>query len=370
MKPSIGVVMGTRPEVIKLSPVIARLRAAGWCRLIEFNSGQQGALLQRTLAEFGLEHAEVAPVPTGARHPAALVEMLVDRLRPAMARAMPDIVLVHGDTATALAGTQAAADLGIPVGHVEAGLRTYNLEHPFPEEGHRQAIARIASLHFAPTAAAVSNLIREGVDPSSISLTGNTIVDALNSEATMTHPQHHAGKFALVTLHRRELAPFLDGVIKGLSMALDEHPELAIMLPGHPNPAITAPLRAAFGDHPRVDIVQPLPHAQFLKQLARAALVITDSGGVQEEAATLGIPLVVAREVTERPEILTNGRSIVAGFDAVALKNAIGWALQLLPATTRDPAFGDGRASERIEIRLKAFFGEREGARNLRASAE
>jgi UDP-N-acetylglucosamine 2-epimerase (non-hydrolysing) len=361
--------MGTRPEVIKLSPVIGRLRMAGWCRLVQLNSGQQGALLQRTLAEFGLEHEHVAP--GAAQHPVVLVEMLAARLRPAMARARPDIVLVHGDTATALAGTQAAVELGIPVGHVEAGLRTYNLEHPFPEEGHRQAIARLASLHFAPTTAAMENLIREGVDPSSVLLTGNTVVDAMNGEdAAPSARERAANPVALVTLHRRELAPFVNSVIDGLAKALDDHPELAVILPAHPNPTISAPLRAAFGSHPQVDIVQPLPHAQFLAQLAKASLVMTDSGGVQEEAATLGIPLVVAREVTERPEILTNGRAIVAGFDAETLRRAIGWALKLPRAAGRHATFGDGRASDRIEMRLKAFFETQESWPKLLASAE
>lgn len=361
----IGVVLGTRPEVIKMAPVIERLRDAGWCRVTLLPSGQHGALLRQAFADAGFDAgldgasggpAPPLPAPLPApppSDPARLVDALARRLRTLMEKGAFDLVLVHGDTASALAGAQAAAALGIAVGHVEAGLRTYDLKNPFPEEGHRQSIARLASLHFAPTPGAAENLRREGIPDERILVTGNTIVDALRRIAPVT-PDRPAAGAALVTLHRRELLPHLPAVLDGLRDALRRYADLRLVLPVHPNPAVAAPLRAAFGTEPRVALVEPLPHPQFLGLLQRARLVVTDSGGVQEEAAVLGVPLVIVRRVTERPEVLESGRAVLTGFDPAAIAAAIGWALALPPAgpgraTPSAALLGDGRASLRIE---------------------
>jgi len=356
MTPTIAVAMGTRPEVIKLAPVIERLRDAGWCSVVLVASGQHGDLLPQTLAACGLHVPCIPPAPVGQHGPRELVDALSDRLRPMLARRGLSLVLVHGDTATALAGARAAADLGIPVGHVEAGLRTYDIDHPFPEEMHRQAIAKLARLHFAPTQAAAANLMREGIPADAIAITGNTVVDALLREAALPAPPPTAERLAVVTLHRRELKPHLDQVVAGLLAVIEAHADLRMVIPIHPNPAVSAPLTAAFAAHSRVDIVPPLPHAVFLGLLRRAAVVITDSGGVQEEAATLGVPLVIVRKVTERPEVLASARSAVVGFQPAAIDRAVAHALTLARSAGYDWVVGNGRAAALIESRLRLFL--------------
>jgi len=354
MRPCVGVVMGTRPEVIKLIPVIDRLHDAGWSRVILLVSGQHSHLLRQALAQYSLDQLEVPPPPTTS-HPAELVGILAERLRTSMAHCRPDIVLVQGDTATALAGAKVAAELGIPVAHVEAGLRTYDLDQPFPEEFNRQAISRLASLHFAPTAGAAANLVRESIPAASVFVTGNTIVDALARTIPNSSAEPANRSIAVVTLHRRELAPYVDQVVSGLQNVLEDHDELQMVIPVHPNPAIGATLRSAFGANERVDIVAPLPHARFVSLLRQAAVVITDSGGVQEEAAVLGVPLVVARRVTERPEVLEGNRAIVAGYDSNSIRMASNRALRMSPNKDRNELFGDGRAAVHIERCLQTF---------------
>lgn len=352
----VGIVFGTRPDVIKLVPVITRLRAAGWCEVALLPTGQHGHLLRQVMRECGLPPMPLAPPPL-LQDPARLVRALTARARAMLDSVRPHIALVHGDTATALAGAQAAVDLGIPVGHVEAGLRTYDLQNPYPEEQYRQTIARLAQLHFAPTPAAGRNLLNEGIAPASVFVTGNTIVDMIQSVRLASTERIRDGeRLAVVTLHRRELTPYLDQVVAGLNSAVDCHPDLRVVFPLHHNPAIAEPLRAAFGHHPRIELIPALPYPKFLALLARASVVVTDSGGVQEEAAVLGVPLVVARRLTERPEVLTNGRGVVTGFDAAAIQQAVVWALGLGSATDRDVGLGDGHAAERIEMALKDFL--------------
>jgi UDP-N-acetylglucosamine 2-epimerase (non-hydrolysing) len=353
----IGIVFGTRPEVIKLVPVIARLRAADWCKLALLPTGQHGHLLRQAMSECGLPPMPLPPPPL-LHDPARLVRTLTQRARLMFDTVRPRLVLVHGDTATALAGAQAAVELGIPVGHVEAGLRTYDLQNPYPEEQNRQTIARLAQLHFAPTPAARCNLLGEGIAPASVFMTGNTTVDMLQSvRLAAGAPIRDGERLAVVTLHRRELVPSIDQVVAGLSSAVECHPDLRVVIPLHHNPAIAQPLRAAFGHHPRIELIAALPYPKFLALLASASVVVTDSGGVQEEAAILGVPLVVARRLTERPEVLTSGRGVVTGFDAAAIQQAVGWALGLGPATgLADDSLGDGHAADRIEMVLKDFL--------------
>lgn len=357
MKPCVAVVLGTRPEFIKLLPVIDRLREAGWCRVELLASGQHAALLQPALAASGWHGTALPPEPPRSGDPSQRLHHLAEQLRLPMSRLQPAVVLVHGDTATALAGARVAAGLGLRIAHVEAGLRTYDLAHPYPEEAYRQCISGLTWLHFAPTAAAAANLIREGVSAAQVLVTGNTIVDALGRDGRQLSPDADVcrGPLAVVTLHRRELAPALPGVLKGLCAGLEDHPQLELVIPLHPNGAITAPLCGALRGKGRVRLLPPLPHPRFLALLRRAALVITDSGGVQEEAALLGVPLVIARRVTERPEVLALGRARLAGFDAEAIRDAIRWglALGLAPTSGANDLLGDGNASARIEEALR-----------------
>jgi UDP-N-acetylglucosamine 2-epimerase (non-hydrolysing) len=207
MKPCLGIVLGTRPEVIKLPPVVHRLRVAGWCRVAVLPSGQHGHMLRQALAGCRMSDVDVPPPPPPTSDPAQQVERLAGTLGQAIARARPDAVLVQGDTATALAGAIAAARFDIPVCHVEAGLRTHDLRQPYPEEGNRRAIARLARLHFAPTPLAAANLLDEGCPADRVFVTGNTIVDAmLGAHPASTSPER-VRPFGIVTLHRRELLP-------------------------------------------------------------------------------------------------------------------------------------------------------------------
>jgi UDP-N-acetylglucosamine 2-epimerase (non-hydrolysing) len=355
MTPSIAIVIGTRPEAIKLTPVIQRLRAAAWPRVVVLPSGQHGDELLRVLGECQLEYDGMPP-PPGVATPDELVAHLTKGLQARLASHKPDFVLVHGDTASAMAGALAATSLDIRLGHVEAGLRTYDLQHPYPEESYRQAIARLARLHFAPTEAAAANLRREGVPPKTIFVTGNTIVDRIRQLRVDDASDTPTEAFLLATLHRRELAPFLDDVVEGLGRVLAARPEFRILMPAHPSPTISQPLRRTLGRHPRVKIVPPLPHLAFLDLMRRAAVVITDSGGVQEEAAVLGAPLVVVRRTTERPEAVQDGRAIIAGFGPAEIAAAVDVAIRS-PRGLGSVALGDGYAAARIVQILKRELG-------------
>ncbi len=351
MKRCIAIVLGTRPEAIKLLPVIERLSSASWCRLELVASGQQGPLLRQALAATAWRDLDIPAVPPHAPDATSRLGLLADQLRPRLASLRPDVVVVHGDTATAMAGAQVAQALGLRIAHVEAGLRTYDLAHPYPEEAYRQAIARLGWLHFAPTQASADNLVREGVPAGQVVVTGNTIVDTLLRDglpADAAFRGDGACQLAIVTLHRQELEPQLGGVVEGLLGALSDHADLQLRIPTHPNLAVTRSLQRALAGQERVHWFEPLPHAGFLALLRRADVVITDSGGVQEEASVLGIPMVVVRKATERPEVMAGGRARLTGFDAQALRGAVTWALQLGPFQGMSGWLGDGQAAVRI----------------------
>jgi UDP-N-acetylglucosamine 2-epimerase (non-hydrolysing) len=352
----IAIVFGTRPEVIKLTPVVRELRQHGWCNVLLIASGQHRELLTQSMAECGLTSDALPAPPMSPTNLAEMSSKLTSRLMFEFSRCQPDLVLVHGDTMTALAGARAASRLGLSLGQVEAGLRTFDLKHPFPEEFIRQAITPLAQLHFAPTPTAVANLVQAGVAPGSVFLTGNTIVDhlkhTLNDEPAGVLP----APFILVTLHRRELAPHIDSVVSGLLAALEANPALRATVVLHPNPLISSPVRERLRRHSNVELIRPLPNRQFLEAVRRTSVVVTDSGGVQEEAAILGKPLVVVRKVTERPEIMLSNRAILAGFDPVAIKEAIGWAISLQAVHGLQRWFGDGHAAERIVDVARQFL--------------
>ena len=352
----IALVFGTRPEVIKLTPVVRELRRHGWCNVLLVASGQHRELLAQSMAECGLTSDALPALPVRATNLAEMSSKLTFRLALEFSRCQPDLVLVHGDTMTALAGARAASRLGLSLGQVEAGLRTFDLKHPFPEECIRQAITPLAQLHFAPTPTAVANLVQAGVAPGSVFLTGNTIVDhlkhGLNDEPADTAPKPSS----MVTIHRRELAPHIDSVVSGLLAALEANAALRAIVVLHPNPLISTPLRERLRRRANIELINPLPNRQFLEVLRATSAVVTDSGGVQEESATLGTPLVVVRKVTERPEIMLGNRAILAGFDPAAIKIAIDWAIGLPAVRGLQTWFGDGHAAERIVDAARQFL--------------
>lgn len=345
--------IGTRPEAIKMAPLILELRR----HLYDFEvsaagSGQHKDTVQEALALFGI-HLD-AEIPWQAS--ADLVELhtrLLSACRALIAQFQPDIVLVQGDTSTAFAGAWAAFYSGIPVGHVEAGLRSGSLESPFPEEMHRIQIARLAAWHFAPTESARQNLLSEGIPPERIWVCGNTGIDALHMALEKirkggTAPSDDSNSIRITaTLHRRENQPCIDKICRDLrELMQDERFELDFVL--HPNPEVQRKIRPILEDHPRISLHQPLDYWSFLQLLDRSSIIITDSGGIQEEAPTLGKPVVVLRSHTERAELIESGGGILCDPLTGNLQKAVQLAVNNIAKETPENPFGDGRAARRI----------------------
>ncbi|MFL1461894.1 non-hydrolyzing UDP-N-acetylglucosamine 2-epimerase [Roseococcus sp. DSY-14] len=352
-------VLGTRPEAIKLAPVIRAARAAGHrCDIL--STGQHREMLRQALDGWGLEPALDLALMRPGQGLSALAAGVLGGLEPWLEQHRPDWVLVQGDTTSAMAGALASFHARLPLAHVEAGLRSGDLDAPFPEEANRSLIARLARLHFAPTAAARAHLRREGVADEAIRVTGNTGVDALLAVAAERPlppvPLDGARRLVLATAHRRESQ---DGGLDRLAAALARlaaRPGVQLVVALHRNPAAAHPLRRALAGVPGAALLPPLAHRDFVALLCRAALVVTDSGGVQEEAAALGIPVLVAREETDRP----GGPAEVVGLDGARLLAAAERVLDAPPAPLRPClAHGDGRAAGRILRALEAALPRR-----------
>ena len=371
-------VVGTRPEAIKMAPVLPALEEIdGDVEVGLALTGQHDELVGEVLRIFQLRPDFELAIMRPGQSLADVGRECLARLGPVFEAWSPDLILVEGDTTTVFFGALSAYLHGIRVGHVEAGLRTGNLRSPFPEEGYRRMAAVIADLHFAPTTGARENLLREGIPDDRIHVTGNPVVDALlqiadeaktpkslvfNKMSTTGNPP-----FALLTAHRRESfgAP-LERVFAALLKLLDRHPTLEVVYPVHPNPEVLGPARRILSGHSRVHLLAPLPYPELVWTLAHAALVLTDSGGIQEEAPTFGTPVLVLREVTERPEGVDAGLAELVGTDAEKIVPA---ALGLLgrrraarkQAQARNP-YGDGTAGRRIAEAVGALLGvERAG---------
>lgn len=344
----VWLIVGTRPEAVKMAPVAHALRGLGLPALV-VTTGQHADLAPAALAEAGLA-ADVALAPVGAgREPAEMMGALVPALAARMRVARPGMVLVQGDTASALAGAMAGAYARVPVAHVEAGLRSDDRWAPWPEELHRRMIAPLAELHFAPTTAAAAALTAEGVTDG-VHVTGNTGIDALFAArargSALPDLPAGAGPLLLVTMHRREnLGAPLARVCAAVRTLAAGGARIA--WPLHPAPAVSRVVRAALADVPGVALLEPLGHGAATGLMAAADLVLTDSGGVQEEAPALGRRVLVLRDVTERPEGVAAGMAELVGTDAARIVAAVGAALARGPAA---PCFcyGDGRAGARI----------------------
>lgn len=356
------VVMGTRPEAIKLAPVVRALRRRRIFAVRVCATAQHRELLDEALAAFSLRpDVDLDLMRTGQSHADVL-----RRARKAVARVLrrerPDLVVMQGDTTTALAAALAAKEAGVPAAHVEAGLRSFDLRHPYPEEGNRVRIDAVCALHFAPTPAARRNLLREGLDPRGIRVTGNTAVDALRwalPRARRRHPGALAGlprrKLVVLTLHRREsFGRTLAGLMRAVAAASERLPGWTWAFPVHPNPRVRRAARILEG-RARVRLLPPLGYLDFVGLMKRADFIVTDSGGIQEEAPTLGKPVLVVRRKTERPELLGRGGAL-AGTESGPLARAlVRWAGGRRPKPPRRNPFGDGRASERIARALRAW---------------
>jgi len=360
------VVAGTRPECIKLAPVLVALARCPALAGVVVNSGQHRDAVRQTLAGFGLGcdvELEAQPARPNLRTACADLRR---RLATAIVRVRPAFVLVQGDTLTAYAGARAGRDAGCPVVHVEAGLRTGSPADPFPEEWFRRRIARHAQLHFAPSRSAAANLLREGIDAAAIHRVGNTGIDSLRAlldgERDLLRSRPERAGRVLVTLHRRENwdAP-ADVVCDALLELIVRRPALRVLFPLHPNPRIARRMTRRLGAHPAFDLVGPLPYPEFIRAAAGAALIVSDSGGIQEEAPHLGVPLLVPRANTERGESLATGFVRLVAIDRQLIVEA---ALAMLAAPRGAPVpfdaeapYGAGDAAARIVAVLERSFG-------------
>ena len=355
------VACGTRPEAIKLAPVVHALRSwPGRPRVTLCATGQHQAMLSEALTAFELEADINLALMQPDQQPSALLARLMLALGPILDAHRPDVVLVQGDTATALGAAQTAFLHQIPVAHVEAGLRTRDKRAPFPEEINRRLTSILADYHFPPTAAAAQHLRDEGVDPAAITITGNTVVDALYWMRNRVHNTPlpadlvlDGKRLVLITAHRRESfgAPFRD-LCRAFRELADRFDDVQLVYPVHLNPNVQQPVRELLADHPRISLIQPQPYPAFVRLLTAAELILTDSGGIQEEAPALGKPTLVLREKTERPEALAAGNIQLVGTDPTTI---VGAAYRLLTdpdayAQASRPAkiYGDGLAAQRI----------------------
>ena len=360
-------VFGTRPEAIKLCPVVRHMQA----RPSEFDvrvcvTAQHRGLLDQVLEVFGVKPDHDLDIMQPGQTLSQSTSRIVAALEPVMSREQPGMVLVQGDTTTTFCGALSAFYHRVPVGHIEAGLRTWDLYQPFPEEANRQLTARLAVLHFAATEWSAGNLHKEGFDPDGILVTGNTGIDAVLQVAGELEAGRLTGftgaaidpskKLIVVTSHRRE--SFGGGVISLCTALrhLADRPDTQIVFAVHPNPNVRGPVHERLGDHPSISLIDPVSYVPFVDLMRRAYLLLTDSGGIQEEGPSLGKPILVLRDKTERPEAVNAGTVKLVGVDTGRILAEAGVLLDdeaeyRRRAQAHNP-YGDGQASPRIADRI------------------
>lgn len=373
------VFMGTRPEAIKLAPVVAALRRTDDLTCTVVATGQHQEMFRQVTEQFGIAVDAHLDVMRPNQSLAGLTARLMNGIDDWLSTTTPDLALVQGDTTTVLVAALACFYRRIPIGHVEAGLRTGNIWSPFPEEVNRKLATPLVSLHFAPTESAREALLREHVSPASIAVTGNTVIDALLMETAVQRcdadvrrtverdvndllgPTRTHAPFVLITGHRREnFGGGFDEICQGIAQLARAFPDHRFVYPVHLNPNVKEHVTRLLGDLPNVHLVPPQGYRTFVALLTRCRLVLTDSGGVQEEAPSLGKPVLVMRDTTERPEGVAAGTALLTGADARAI---VAHATRLLTdadayaamASAQNP-YGDGRAAERILDRIRGYF--------------
>lgn len=351
-------IFGTRPEIIKMAPVISHLAATPNLRSVVVSSGQHRELLAPLIRLFEVCVDHNLDVMQPGQSPNQTCARILAALDPVLEEEKPDVVLVQGDTTTALTGALAAFYRQIPIGHIEAGLRTQNAMSPYPEEMNRRLISRMASFHFAATAGNRAALLKEGVEPSTVFVTGNPVVDALgtvlNKEPKSARIQEvlRRGKGyrnVVLTTHRRES---FDGTLEKnlteLRSFVERHSDIRLIFPVHPNPIVKKAAEDHLTGHERIDRIEPLDYCDFLTLLSEAWLIVSDSGGIQEEAPTLGVPLLVLRKSTERPEAIECGCARLVG-DVTTLRSELERAYQHRETKQAyENPFGNGSSGEQI----------------------
>ena len=351
-------VFGTRPEAIKMCPLVNELKTRKEIETVVCVTGQHRQMLDQVLEAFSVVPDYDLSVMKDRQTLFDVTTNILNRIREVLETVRPDVVLVHGDTSTTFVTALACYYLQIPVGHVEAGLRTYNIYSPYPEEFNRQAVGIIAAYHFAPTELSKENLLKEGKKPETIYVTGNTAIDALKTTVRKdyAHPVLEWAKdsrLIMITAHRREnLGEPMKHMFRAIRRVCDEHPDIKAVYPIHMNPAVRETAQAILGDDERIRIIEPLDVLDFHNFLSRSYLILTDSGGIQEEAPSLGKPVLVMRDTTERPEGIAAGTLKLVGTDETTIYENFKMLLEDQEAyrkmSTASNPYGDGFASKRI----------------------
>ena len=358
MKKKIMVAFGTRPEAIKMCPLVKELKTRDKLDTFVCVTGQHREMLIQVLNAFNVIPDYNLSIMKEKQTLFDVTISILEKMKAILEKVKPDVVLVHGDTSTTFVTSLACFYLRIPVGHVEAGLRTYNIYSPYPEEFNRQAVGIVARYNFAPTDNSKENLIKEGKDPSTIYVTGNTAIDALNT--TVRDDYYHAqiewasdSRLIMITAHRREnLGEPMRNMFKAIKRIVDEYPDIKAVYPIHMNPVVREAANEILGNNDRVRIIEPLEVLDFHNFLSRSFLILTDSGGIQEEAPSLGKPVLVMRDTTERPEGIATGTLKLVGTDEENIYNNFKLLLEdseeYEKMSKASNPYGDGFASKRI----------------------
>lgn len=351
-------VFGTRPEAIKMCPLVNELKTRQGIRTIVCVTGQHRQMLDQVLSVFRVTPDYDLSVMRERQSLFDITSNILQRVRSVLEKEKPNVVLVHGDTSTTFATALACFYMQIPVGHVEAGLRTYNIYSPYPEEFNRQAVSSISKYHFAPTELAKSNLVREGKDKNNIYVTGNTAIDALKTTVYSNYKHPYLdwaldSRLIMITAHRREnLGKPMEHMFRAIRHVMEEHSDVKAIYPIHMNPVVRETAQLILGGDERIKIVEPLDVVDFHNFLANSYLILTDSGGIQEEAPALGKPVLVMRDTSERPEGIKKGTLKLVGTEEESIYNHFKGLLENRDVyeemSKASNPYGDGYASERI----------------------
>lgn len=351
-------VFGTRPEAIKMCPLVNELKSRSSVKTVVCVTGQHRQMLDQVLEAFSVEPDYDLSVMKERQTLFDVTTNILNRIKEVLEKERPDVVLVHGDTSTTFVTALACFYLQIPVGHVEAGLRTYNIHSPYPEEFNRQAVSIISAYNFAPTELSRQNLLREGKAEETILVTGNTAIDALKTTVreNYTHPDllwAEGSRLIMITAHRREnLGEPMKHMFRAIRRVCDEHPDIKAIYPIHMNPVVRETADEILGGDERIRIIEPLDVLDFHNFLARSYLILTDSGGIQEEAPSLGKPVLVMRDTTERPEGIEAGTLKLVGTEEAVIYENFKLLLEnpeeYQKMSMASNPYGDGFASKRI----------------------
>ena len=354
----IMLVFGTRPEAIKMCPLVNELKTRECIKTVVCVTGQHRQMLDQVLDVFNVVPDYDLSIMKDKQTLFDITTNILKRIKEVLEKEHPDVVLVHGDTSTTFVTALACFYLQIPVGHVEAGLRTYNIYSPYPEEFNREAVGIISQYNFAPTEISKQNLIREGKKPETIFVTGNTAIDALKTtvRTDYIHPELEWAKgsrLIVITAHRREnLGEPMRHMFRAIKRVMDEHPDVKAIYPIHLNPVVRQTASEVFGEDDRIHLIEPLEVLDFHNFLSRSYLILTDSGGIQEEAPSLGKPVLVMRDTTERPEGIAAGTLKLVGTEEESIYNSFKMLLEdeeeYKKMSNASNPYGDGFASKRI----------------------